>query len=580
MNREGWLYGLAFLLALALRLIQLGAWPLTDVEASSALQAFHLAQGLKPALGPQPAYLLLTAPVFFAYGGATDFLARLVPALAGSFLVFVPSFFQQRIGPRPAILLAFFLALDAGLLALSRQAGSSILAITFVLFAWAFWEHRQLPLAGVFAGLALLGGTSILPGLIVFGIAFAIWRAMGRKRKVHEGQDVPDDSAGDRDRAPRAAGDWKSALTPLLITLVVFGTCFFLAPRGLGAALQSLPAYFRGWLTPSDVPAGLLLASFLFYQPLTLLLGSTAIIRGWRSGAPAAIGLSLWFLVALLLVVLYPAHQVTDLGWAVVPLCALAALELARHFDVQADERTEVAGVALLSILILVFAWLDFSGLSWIPLSSHDGTWRAWLFVVALILLVVSLVLVGFGWSPRVARLGGLWGSVIVLAIYSLSASLSAGGLRAAHTPELWSPGAYPAQADLLMSTISDLSDWDRGYVDSLPITIVNIDSPALLWVLRDYPVQVVNALDVTSAPPIVITTVEGDPSLQAAYRGQDFAWRQQPLWEGPPFLSWYDWSTHWLRWLLLRDLPQTPETILLWARDDLFLDAAPQPSP
>ena len=42
---EGWLYGLAFLVALALRFIQLGAAPLTDSEATLALQAFHLAKG-------------------------------------------------------------------------------------------------------------------------------------------------------------------------------------------------------------------------------------------------------------------------------------------------------------------------------------------------------------------------------------------------------------------------------------------------------------------------------------------------------------------------------------------------------
>jgi hypothetical protein len=50
---EGWLYGLAFLIALGLRLVQLGALPLGDSEAASALQALGIAQRLKPALGPR-----------------------------------------------------------------------------------------------------------------------------------------------------------------------------------------------------------------------------------------------------------------------------------------------------------------------------------------------------------------------------------------------------------------------------------------------------------------------------------------------------------------------------------------------
>ena len=52
------LYVIAFLLALAVRLIRLGTWTLTDVEARWALQALGVAQGAHPALGSQPAYVL------------------------------------------------------------------------------------------------------------------------------------------------------------------------------------------------------------------------------------------------------------------------------------------------------------------------------------------------------------------------------------------------------------------------------------------------------------------------------------------------------------------------------------------
>ena len=45
LRSEGWLYWLAFLLALGFRLIQLGASPLTDSEAALGLQALHIAQG-------------------------------------------------------------------------------------------------------------------------------------------------------------------------------------------------------------------------------------------------------------------------------------------------------------------------------------------------------------------------------------------------------------------------------------------------------------------------------------------------------------------------------------------------------
>src|SRR5690349_13450788 len=130
-KNEGWLYGLAFLIAILFRFIQLGAAPLTDSEATLALQAFHLAHGQNVILAPQTAYILLTS-IFFAIIESTNFMARLVPALAGSLLVFAPLLFRNKIGSRPALLLAFLLAFDPGLTALSRQANGTILAVTFL----------------------------------------------------------------------------------------------------------------------------------------------------------------------------------------------------------------------------------------------------------------------------------------------------------------------------------------------------------------------------------------------------------------------------------------------------------------
>jgi hypothetical protein len=565
-DRAGWLFGLAFIVALILRLIRLDAWPLTDWEALPALQALHLSQGLKPALGPHPAYILLTAPLFFSYGGGTDYLARFLPALAGSALVFVPWLFRRRLAARPAVLLAFFLALDPGLLALSRHAASSILAIAALLAAWAFWERRQPHPAGVCAALALLGGPSIWAGLLILALAWAIGHGLDSRRARQEEQPPSGDFPID--------DDWKSGLVSLLFTLIAVGTLFFLAPGGLGAALASLPAYLEGWGRPSGVPADMLVAALLVYHPLVLALAVGALVRAWRADDRTGLRLGLWALVALLLSVFYPARQVTDLGWAVIPLCVLAAIELDRHLDVEPQDRVETIGVALLTLLVLIFAWLDLTTLLWLPFPSAAFSQATVLFIGSLVLLTASLVLVAFGWSVRVAQRGGLWGATVALGLYTLAAAFYAGGLRANRTPELWSPGLYPAEADLLAATVDDLSEWETGYQGSLVVTITGVDSPALAWVLRGYQQRQSAALDVSAAPPIVITSEQADPSLAAVYRGQDFAWLQTPQWEATAFTSPWHWISYRLRWLALRELPQSTDTILLWARDDLFLDA------
>ncbi|HXQ34055.1 MAG TPA: hypothetical protein VN843_08590, partial [Anaerolineales bacterium] len=175
LKNEGWLYWLAFLLALGFRFIQLGASPLTDTEANLALQALHIAQGQSPLLAPQPAYILFTS-ILFAIIESTNFMARFVPVLAGSTLVFVPYFFREKINPRPALILAFLFAFDPGLVALSRQASGTILAVTFLLFAWGMWIDRRAISAGIFTGLALLSGPSIWTGLLTLGLTWLFRR--------------------------------------------------------------------------------------------------------------------------------------------------------------------------------------------------------------------------------------------------------------------------------------------------------------------------------------------------------------------------------------------------------------------
>ena len=563
-KHEGWLYVLAFLAAVALRFIQLGAVPLSDIEAAPALQALHIAQGLKPALSPHPFYILFTSIFFFLYGGGTDFLARLIPALIGSLLVFAPLLFTERIKPRPSLFLAFFIALDPGLISLSRQAASPILAITFLLFAWGFFNQKRLNLAGIFAALALLSGPSIWLGILGLGITWAILQGINYRR-------APQPSTDDLSSFFFHAKS--SFFLPLLITFITVGTLFFIVPNGISAALASIPAFFSGWVSASDVFASRLLISLAVYQLLGVILALMAIIRGWRNGSPRIISLSVWFLVALLLVVFIPSRQIADLAWALIPLWAMASLELVRSVDVFPEERNEVLGVVFLTAFLWAFTWLDLSGMVWNPVDSSQYSLRFWLLIGAVFLFVLSLLLVAAGWSIRVARIGGVWGLALVLGLFSFGGALGAAGFRGLANPELWWSPSIPMQADLLQATVRDISEWSVGDDFSAPVVIAGLDSPALEWALRQHQVTVVDALDISSSPDFVITPFENDPVLVAAYRGQDFSWRQTPSWN-------VTLPNDWVRWVALREMPQTGETIILWARDDLFIDVPTQPIP
>jgi hypothetical protein len=160
-----------------------------------------------------------------------------------------------------------------------------------------------------------------------------------------------------------------------------------------------------------------------------------------------------------------------------------------------------------------------------------------------------------------------MWSFTIFFGVYSLGAAWGASGYRTPTGIELWTPDPRPLQADLLLASVEDISELSLGHTQSQPVTIMGINSPALEWTLRDHHVEVVTALDPQVAPPIVITPIMDDLGLPSAYRGQDFTWRQGPIWTNIQ-------NPDRLRWFVFRQLPLENETIILWARDDLFPDA------
>src|SRR5688572_12025467 len=369
LKNEGWLYWLAFLLALGFRLVQLGASPLADSEAALALQALDIARGNRPLLGPQPGYILFTS-ILFAIIQGTNFMARFVPAIVGSMLVFVPYFFRDKIKARPALILAFLLAVDPGLVALSRQASGTIVAVTFLLFAWAMWSTRRAVPAGIFAGLALLSGPSLWAGLLTLGLTWIFFQGMEAKSTIEDEEDF-DTFAPEANQpadpspihnphsiiSPLSNIELRPAIIAFTVTLLLGGTLFFLSPNGLSAWLLSLPAYLKGWTSLSALSPGRTLLAFLAYEPLGVFLAIFSIIRGYRTKNQLTIRLSLWLGVSLLLALFY--RQTSELAWVIVPLLTLAALELSRSLNVFSEELVEVGVVSGALLLLLVYIWID-----------------------------------------------------------------------------------------------------------------------------------------------------------------------------------------------------------------------------
>ncbi|HBG74462.1 MAG: hypothetical protein A2X25_14170 [Chloroflexi bacterium GWB2_49_20] len=565
---EQGLFSLAFILALVVRFISLGTQPLTDREAKWALQALEIARGSKPLLGSQPAYLLLTAINFFIFG-ASNFMARFWPALAGAGLVLVPAAFQKHLGRKAAIFLAFALALDPGMLALSRMAGSQMMAVGFIALSLAAWQSRSYRLAGVMGGVALLCGPSAWFGALGLGFTWLILNYSGGRTRVDN--TIQDDEGPGIVIPPLpfpVENPRKTAIKWGAGTLLLVGTLFLLVPNGLSAWAGSIVDFMRGWWTPGSVPLWIFLVVLLVYAPLALIFGLIGLARGLRKTDRTSIQLGLLSGTFFLLALIYPVHQAGDLVWMLVPVWSLAAIELSRYLDFGSARKWQIALVAGVTFAFMVFIWLDLIS---IPSAFTDPgilQSRMMLLLGALLLMILSMFLAAAVWEERIAQWGIVYGGAFALLLYTVSAGLNAAGLRQPFSSELWQPAPQFVQADLLIKTVDELSDWSKGHIQSLDITISSdLNSPALLWLLRNWQVEQVDALALDASPDLVILPQDVEIRLASAYRGQDFILRKTPVWYGLPLDG-------WLRWIVFRKIPEQSEFLVLWAQDDLFLDA------
>lgn len=551
---EHTLYGVALALALALRLMSLGAAPLVESEAVWANQSLALARGeTLSTLAPQPGYLIVTAGLFSLFG-SSEAAARLWAAVIGSLLVLAPLTVRPLLGIPSALVLAYGLALDPGLVAASRQAGSLMPGMVFTLFTGALWFSKHRSAAGIAAGLALLSGPAVLPGLLGILAAALLLGIPGRFLvQVRE---------------------IRAAAIPAIAIFVLVGTAFFQIPAGLTAAFSAILAYLAGWVTPSGTPVFQPLAALAFYTPVAVVFGMAAVVRlvlewrGWsqaRDGAGLKVRLLLvvWFGVALLLTLVYPARQNVDLVWALVPLWALAATEISPRLPRPGASVISLVQAVIVFFLAALFVY-TLAALRVLAPGDTQSTLRLVVLLGILALGGLTGVLFALGWSYEASKNGLAWGSGAALFVLMIAGLWGSTQVRPGMPQELWTPGDGPGQAALFSNTLeylAEIQSGDRRYAE----IISTVDEATLRWSLRDYTVAYSPDLPPSGLPSLVITG-QGDasPRLSAAYRGQDFVWSVSAGWDGPL-------PADFIRWFVYRQAPVQEHSVILWARSDIF---------
>lgn len=533
---ETLLFAVILVLAFALRFVNLGGSPLTDYEAVSALQAHSLAAGQPTELGMQPAYVLFTSLLFRLFS-ASEFLARLLPALCGMALVFLPFLWSGLFGKRIALALSFFLAVDPGLVALSRLASGTILAVTAVALLLTAWRAKRPVLLGISAALALLAAPSVLYAV---GAALLVIVVLGLQLRF------------ERDFL-RVAG------FAFLAAMVLGGTFFLTVPSGLTVLPSMVSGLFLGQpvLTPATLE--LILVALIGYTLPALILGGMGAFRAWLNSSALGKGLSLFAAFSLVLILINPNRQVADLIWVVVPLCVLGAVEVVRHLRLP----EEGLGVAI-SELVLMLVMAVYLGLvlfravrSGAQLFDPSNAWLPYLLILGVVAFAgLATLLIGLGWSMPAANRGLSWAMISIFVLLLISTSTRFARLDANAANELWSPGPAAGQAGIMRAALADLEFWR---LDGNPTSVaLQSESAAARWELRAF-----SQPGEGSTPSIALAPWAGEvPAEFDGYRGLSFA--------GSVVRGWDAFPPDILGWFFFRHGPVQPQLMALWVNTAL----------
>ncbi len=540
------LAGALVLFAAGLRLVDLAWTPLSNFEALAALSAaggtpFESPFWISEAQPVSAAYSSLTGPLFSAFG-ASDGLARLVPALAGIALVGLPFLFVREMGWVSTLGASAMLAISSTALAASRTAQGAALAALAVGLLWFIGSrHNEADaagtavLAGFSLGLALAAGPEVWMGLFGLTLGLLMWRTSSPKDD--DGLSLPPWLGGLLRR---------EVLLIAALSFLALSTRFGFRVATMAEAIGAAGSWMQGWFDGSGVHVLTALLTLPLYEPLLLLGGLLGGLIAAKGADRSRSALVFWSLGALVAYLIYPGRQPIDLIWVVLPGSFLVGFALEEGLDRYRAITSWLAPASLAAVLLFLsaFTYLQLeqvvTGVGLVQLPASDQT----LFGLAAITFLGALLfLFGFGWSWREMSLGLATFAVLTLAALTLSTAWRLTHTAETGARELWWREVSTPNLLVFQRSLEGISNAYVGREAGVQVGMMVAPPPSLAWSLRDHEPAQVGTGEEGKAPPVILVPEGEEPALPADYLGQSFALTEFRAWSGavpPSLLDWW----------------------------------------
>jgi hypothetical protein len=541
---------LAFLVGLGLRLWRLGEMNFTLAEAQVAQGAWLMSMGDASGLPGNMSYAGLSALLFYLFE-PSFFFARLMPALLGSSLILLPWFWRDRLGEKVALVLAFGLALDPILLSFSRQIVTPVFVLAGLAWAVTALKHRRPVSVGIMLAVAFLGGYSfwiVVPlGLVVL----IVWRASSKNQF---------------DFAPYRTNTFLLPfVTSFIVSLILVSSAFLLCTEGLGGIGTGLVELFHLFGIRYEIPAYQPIIVAIAYSILPLFFAIWNLVDELRNrNLPKNLPFLVGWALSLLTCVLLGRQDLGLLVFATVFAWLGASGIIARIFEQGSERREIVVGVTAFQIVIMVYIQMVSGRLTNMAFNTQEFRLAFFALLAGILLLVISTLLVGMGWSRQVSG-QAIRNSLLVILVF-LTVGLSLRSVRSQQESTTLSLLAGPiVMPNDDVAIVMDEID-RNGRADKTEITYdLGILEQQFGWFFREQ-VDWRTSQNVLQAD-LVLSESEPELSVADTYRGRNVVlYRQIDKQVVKP--------GDFLKTLLGEALPFVSQKGVLWVRLNLFTGA------
>jgi len=556
------LFALVMLVAAVMRLVNLNSLPLAPDEAAQAWQTWAFWQpGMNVMLTGSPAYFTLTK-LLAQVVGYSDTTVRLVPALFGMGIVFVPWLGRRALGNVTALAASLLLAVSPLQVVIARLAGGdaiALFALLLVVMAYVRFRETAVPtylalLLGA-VGLGLAASPLFYSGMITLLIAWGMQRVIGLSLFA---SDVPQISREGR----------KTAVIVGIVVFLAVSSMMFWNPSGLGAAARQAVDWFSQFNPAHN--AGAVTDPFLAvarYEPILITLGLLVIIwASWRAHPLASFGI--YWIAAVLLLMLAQRGEMSNAVLLTLPgflMIGLFANEILQE-KMSSTGRLVAAGAFLTLMLGLVNLARYVRRFPFEP-DKLENVWMI-LFAFAFSFTILYFIL---SWNVTAVYQGTLLGLLAFFVFFNWGTGWWMGHYAANDPRERWVTVGTDDDVLVLIPMIRELSNQVTNSIHDLDVFSL-VDSPVLRWYLRDLQrVRFGKALPVDTTDEVIITPADTEPTLSSDYMGSDYGLlRTEPesLDVGQtPLIDTLRW------WFFHESGISAPESrIILWLRADYSL--------